>query len=1072
MSEATHAAAALPLLYEFCEFFRLVAFASSHAMLTCLRALPMTSLPLGLRQVLESGDCVLFIGAGVGSHLKKPDGSSAPGGEELAVELCARFGISPESTDLAKVAQLVEIRKSREDLEAFLKKRLSDLEPDETFRWLTTFRWRAIFTTNYDRAIPRAYELNPDAPQNPVPMSVTADLEYTNPQMQVPIFYLHGTLFGPNPSHIIITQDDYARFQAKRRMLWERLKTEFANSTLLYIGYSNRDPNWRLVLEELTQEFQPSKIPQSYRVDPYADPLDVEILQHKNIETLPIELETFHATVRAELGDFRPDPDILKRYREGVPGDLLGAFEKNPASILKLLNSWEYVNAANFHEPPNTQQFLKGNPPTWSLVGKNIQFRRDIEDEVWNEVLEFATDPYAKSKAFGIIGPAGYGVTTVLMSLAAQVVREKIGHVFMLRASADVTEADVAVAASLFPDATTFLVVDQAREQASAIATALAQQSKSRCLFLLGERKNEWRMAKIRARVQEFEIAPLSDSEIDRLLDYLTRERALNKLGELDRDFQFAVIKEKHEKQLLVAMREATEGDNFDAIIESEYRGVQDAQQGALASQFYLLTSCFYQNGVFVRDQLAAAILGIPLQHIYSELSDPLEGIVIFVETDPARGEFAARTRHRVIAEVVWKRCGEANLKEHILQSAMEQLNLSYRLDKMVFERFVRTDEIVDTFHTFDAKTKFFETACKREPGNPYILQHFARMLRRENKPTMALSQIDAALQMDDSIRILHHTRGTILEDLAIAAENEDIGRKYMLQSEHEFKLCIETRPKDHYGYHGLAQLYLEWAKRVQSDDESSDYLTKCEDTISEGLRMVRERESLWVVSAEVQKFLGNSPGRIEKLKKAVAETKTGAVARYLLARVYRQQGHAKECMSVLEPVIKTKFNEFRAFVEYVRAMLLTGETYSKCAAVLSQAQLDGVTDPAFVGLLGGLLFMDHKIAEANKVFNESIKQGFTFEEKIKTQFRPHDGNSPLQISGRVASVKAGYIFIQNDSYPDFIATTTRIGSTVLQKGMPVTFEPTFCARGPFADRVRLKDSVRDPHKAAARADT
>lgn len=27
-------------------------------------------LPLGVRRALESGDCVLFVGAGIGSHLK------------------------------------------------------------------------------------------------------------------------------------------------------------------------------------------------------------------------------------------------------------------------------------------------------------------------------------------------------------------------------------------------------------------------------------------------------------------------------------------------------------------------------------------------------------------------------------------------------------------------------------------------------------------------------------------------------------------------------------------------------------------------------------------------------------------------------------------------------------------------------------------------------------------------------------------------------------------------------------------------------------------------------------------
>lgn len=510
-------------------------------------------------------------------------------------------------------------------------------------------------------------------------------------------------------------------------------------------------------------------------------------------------------------------------------------------------------------------------------------------------------------------------------------------------------------------------------------------------------------------------------------------------------------------------MREATEGENFDAIIEDEYRGIQDEDGRDLARDLYLVTSCFFQHGVYLRDNLAAGILGVSLVELYERISHSLEGIVSFIETDQARGEYAARTRHRIIAEVVWKRCGEPSLKERILQTAMELLNLSYRLDKAIFERFYRTDDVIESFQTFEAKTKFFETACKREAGNPYILQHFARMLRRENRLNLALSQIDAAIKMDESLRVLHHTRGTILADLAVSAESEDVGRKWMFQSEREFRHCIELNAKDHYGYSGLAQLCLDWAKRVASEEESSEYLTKSEETISEGLRMVRERESLWLVSADVQKFLKNSPERIEKLKKAIAERSAAVIPRYLLGREYRLQGQPRKCMEILEPVIKSRFSEFRSFVEFVRAMLELGEPYSKCIAYLSQAQLDGVTDPRFVGLLGGLLFMEHKVSEAQKIFNESTRQGFTFEEKTKIQFRPTVPGSKacLQLVGRITSVKPGFLFIQNESYTDFFTTTTRVGNTVLQRGMSVRFEPAFSARGAVADHVKLDESGR-----------
>jgi tetratricopeptide (TPR) repeat protein len=1024
----------------------------------------MSDLPLGLRQVLESGDCVLFLGAGVGCHLKRRDGSTAPDGQQLAKDLCANFGVVTSSTDLAKVSELIELKKKdRGPLEAFLKRTLADLEPDEAFRWLTTFRWRAIYTTNYDRAIERAYDLNSDQPQNPVPMSVTADLEYTDPRVQVPIIHLHGTLFGPSPSHIVITQTDYARYTDRRKMLWGRLKAEFATSTFLYIGYSSRDPNWQMVLDELTQEFYPSDLPQSYRLDPFAEEIDVELLKSRHLETLKMDLQAFHDLVEAELGDFRPDPELLAKYRKDVHPHLLPAFEKNSAAVLRLLNSWEYVTGADFAKAPNTANFLRGDKPSWSLVGAEIPFKRDIEDEVWEDVVEFATAPKAKSKAMAILAPAGYGVTTLLMMLAPRIVKARIGPVFMLREGAEVLEGDVGFAATVFPDVACFFLVDQAREHAIPLETAVAQQrqTETNCLFILGERKNEWRMARSRLKLDEYEMQSLSDSEIDRLLDFLTREGALNKLAELDRDFQFAIVKEKHEKQLLVAMREATEGDLFDVIIENEYRGIGDENPPgtSAARDLYLLTSCFYQEGVLARDHLLASILDKPLNLLYEEIGDSLEGLVSFEETDIARGEYAARTRHRIIAEIVWKKCGLPATKEAILQTAMEKLNLSYGLDKAIFEKFVRTDSIVESFRTLDGKIRFFETACKREPGNPYVLQHFARMLLRENRPTLALSEIDSALKMDGAPRVLHHTRGTILAELAVSAESEDVGRKWMLQSEHEFRHCISLNARDDYGYQGLAQLYLNWAKKVKGEDESSDYITKCEETVSEGLRLVRDREALWIVSADVQKWIGNRPLRIQRLKNAVSENTKSAIPRYLLARIYRKEGSPEKAIELLDPVIRTRFDEFRSFVEYVKSMLLAGQPYSKCAAVLSQARLDGVTYPAYIALLGGLLFMDGKTDEASKLFEESIRQGFTYSEKLRIQFRPRDPANraaPLRLSGKVTTVKPAYIFIQSDRFSDFISGTTRADKTILQRGMAVTFQPVFNAKGPYADNVHL----------------
>lgn len=291
------------------------------------------AIPLGLKTALESGECVLFIGAGIGGHLLSPDGKTTPNAPQLASELAAHFRIDTDSTDLAKVAQVVELRKSKSELEDYLRRGLANLEPDPHLRWLSSLRWRAIFTTNYDAGIERAYELNGKPPQTPVSIASTSEITSYDSRFQVPIYHIHGALFGGREG-IVISESDYTRFSERRRMLFQLLKHNFATSIFVYVGYSNQDPNWALVLNEIANEFAPSKLPQSYRVAPTTDPLDIEILHARGVETIPATFEEFAGLTRALLAELKIEPEHCRgtqqighgRVRLGRhTGDLLHA---------------------------------------------------------------------------------------------------------------------------------------------------------------------------------------------------------------------------------------------------------------------------------------------------------------------------------------------------------------------------------------------------------------------------------------------------------------------------------------------------------------------------------------------------------------------------------------------------------------------------------------------------------------------------------------------------------------------------------------------------------------------------
>jgi len=1019
-------------------------------------AAPLPEIPLGLRQALEAGDCVLFIGAGIGCHLHHK-GIQAPDGPTLAKELADHFKINVgSSSDLAKVSQIVEIRKGRPELETHLKKRLCDLEPDDAFRWISTIRWRAIYTTNYDDGIQKSYDGTATPPQTPVPIASTSELVAFDRRFQVPTYYLHGRFCGPDKPHIIITENDYAEFRKQRQMMFEVLKTEFATSTFLYVGYANQDPNWKMLLEELRSEFYPSQLPSSYRVAPTTDVLDEEILRAKNIETIACNFDDFQKSAALALVGSRVPPDALKRLQTSVPTELLPAFDRNPAAVARLLNSWEYVNQAAFTAAPNIRDFFRGDRANWGLIAKKIAFERDLEEQIYDALLDYATSAARIPTTTIVLAPAGYGTTTLLRTLAGRLVGDRAGAVFMHREGTPLTQGDIEFATALFPTECPFFLIDNAADNEAAIYTSIQSLRNvgRKAQFLLGERLNEWRYKRRgRGTGHEFVIEPLSDPEIGRLLASLEANNELNALTELSPELRFAAIKQNYLQELLVTLREATEGKAFDAILEDEFRSIPNEA----SRRFYLVVACFYQHGALVRDSLIAEILGVPLEKMHAATAQATEGVVIFEEIDPSYGHYAARARHRKIAAVVWERCAEPGEREQIILSALSRMNLNYRTDVKAFEDFIRSDRLVDSIRTLEDRIRFFEQACQKDPASPYVRQHYARMLARTNQFNLALSQIEEGLKLAPQIRVLHHTKGVILHQLAITTESREIGRRRLAQSEDEFRQCLNMNNRDEYAYQGLATLYVDWARRSPDAGEVTDYLGKAEAMINDGLRHVRVRDGLWIVSSQVQEMLGNTPAYMNALIKAADSSSGSIVAKYLLGRAYRNSGEPLKAITILKPIIEANTEEFRVCVEYARAMLAVGEPYSKCIAVLKLSTLYGLSDPRFVATLGGMLFMNGEFSAATEVFAQAYRREFPGSEASRIQFRATDpdmATAPLRLVGTVASVKAGYAFIDVPGYPSFFCPGSKFGRLVMKGGLKVRFEPAFTAKGALADNI------------------
>lgn len=1015
------------------------------------------NLPLSLVSALESGKCVLFIGAGIGVHMRTGTGH-APTAWQLAQDMIGDFKLDFESDDLTTVASIVEIRRGRPALISYVSSQLASVEPDEILQWVSTVRWHAIFTTNYDDGIERAYELNPSPPQSAFPISAMGDYRQPLPVLEVPIYHLHGMLTGAHAGEIVITDDDYTHYLERRSMLFERLRENFATSTILYVGYSGKDANWKQLFADVRREFAPRLTPHAYRIDPCAKPQDNELLLNSRVETISISFKDFVHDAQLALKDASFGPDLLEGLRGKIPFELQESFKNHSTSVARILQSWTYANHAEFYEKPNVSQFLKGDQPNWALIGAGKYFKRDKEDDIFDTLLDYATGPARTPQSAVVTAPAGYGITTLLMAIAARYVREKVGPVYFLKVSGSVGEGDVEFACRVRPNAITLFVIDDASEHLLGIRRAIEclKKLKLPAFFLLGTRTNEWAQARGQQMGKRFSVEDLSDNEIDSLLSFLRVNGALNKLEPLSPELQIAAVKSRLGKNLLVTMRESTEGQGFDAIIESEYHGIHSEK----GKEAYLAVCALHQFGAAVRVEILAAMLSLDIAAMYSLVNEHMEGVIIFDTLDESAGAYLARARHRFISQMVWERCGDAITKSHYVTKAISCLNIGYSTDKKAFDALVRSDRLIDSLRTLDDKIRFFDTAVRKEPDNAFVLQHYARMFLRANLTELAGQKIEAAFEtakrsLDYIPRVLYHTKGTVLARLAVEAEGTDVGRKRMAQSESSFRSTILADPKDAYGYTGLASLFLSWAQRINDHTESSLYVSKCEQVISEALLHAREKDSLWILSSEVSDFVNNQPERVAALRNAVRTSPNSIIARYLLARQLRRQGDSVGACNLLKDTVANHPNEFRSSIEYALALYETDGNIEQAIAVIRLGDLYGNSDSRFIATKAGLLFIAQKYSEAQQVFQIADVLDLQLDEQRIVLFRPKNFSNGLieRRTGRVSSIHSGHAMLNVPGIPRRIILPAKFYGTVrFSENSQLEFDLVFTVKGPMAE--------------------
>ena len=217
---------------------------------------------------IKEGKCTPFVGAGA-CHGTIPTAAS------IALDWAGRVNFPfDDCTDLAKVAQFISVKSDAiRPKEMFIEQFKGTAPPNfddpyEPHRVLADLPLPVYITTNYDDFLFRALSRTEYAPGQY--KSPKRELCKWNQQVaggrssrraprldgspsEPVIFHLHGTM--EQPESMVLTEDDYLDFLIKigkdESLLPRRIEEAFTNTSLLFVGYSLNDWNFRVLFRSI-----------------------------------------------------------------------------------------------------------------------------------------------------------------------------------------------------------------------------------------------------------------------------------------------------------------------------------------------------------------------------------------------------------------------------------------------------------------------------------------------------------------------------------------------------------------------------------------------------------------------------------------------------------------------------------------------------------------------------------------------------------------------------------------------------------------------------------------------------
>lgn len=592
-------------------------------------------MPISLDALVTSivpGKTTLLLGAGASAS------SGAPVGAGLAHHLwMALTGDGPKSDDLMETATVLARRYGRRAVIEEVAAKLSPLKPSGGLLGLVQLGWPAIYSTNFDELIEKAFK------QAAIPLCTyrsNYDFSSKADHAGVKYYKIHGCQTQDeslgHKASMVLTEEDYESPDQFRQTMFANLAASFLNGDVLVIGQSLRDRHLNDLVKRVLAA-KPQGAPGHLYVLIYdEDDLRAPLLEDKGARVAFGGLEEFvHAMANGAGG-------VAPVIPPAVPTSL-------PLSIVSATKDV----ALEARKEPNVVRMFNGGPAGFPDIKAGVTFERARYEVASQELLNgrFLTV---------VTGAAGVGKTTFARQIALAALEK--GRLAWEHSSdfAFQWRPWLAVESQLRTDGTKgVLLVDECTHylrQINELVDALSEIDDPALSLVLTANAAQWvprlKTPNIYKHGNIIELGRLEQQEISSLINLLENNKDVAALVHVDfrrksRQQKFDALRQRCSADMFVCLNNIFGTESLDTILLQEYE-----QLGETFREYYRYVSALQAVGARVHRQLIIRMLGMPPAQVSAAL-EGLHGIVDEYDIRPEDGIYGWTTRHLVIARKI-----------------------------------------------------------------------------------------------------------------------------------------------------------------------------------------------------------------------------------------------------------------------------------------------------------------------------------------------------------------------------------------------------------------------------------